>query len=99
MVTDVRAARLLVAEAGRLKDGGDAATIMATWIAKYFASTAAARHASEAVQIHGANGCSPDFPVGALLPGRQSHGDHRGQHRDPADHDRCRGLPEMGEET
>ncbi|SFC88044.1 acyl-CoA dehydrogenase family protein [Streptomyces aidingensis] len=63
MVTDVRAARLLLAEAGRLKDAGDAATIMATWIAKYFASTAAARHASEAVQIHGALGCAPGSPV------------------------------------
>jgi alkylation response protein AidB-like acyl-CoA dehydrogenase len=63
MVTDVRAARLLLAEAGRLKDAGEASTIMATWVAKYFASTAAARHASEAVQIHGANGCSPDYPV------------------------------------
>jgi alkylation response protein AidB-like acyl-CoA dehydrogenase len=64
MVTDLRAARLLVAEAGRLKDSGDAATIMASWVAKYFASTAAARHASEAVQVHGANGCSGDYPVG-----------------------------------
>jgi len=63
MVTDVRAARLLCAEAGRLKDAGEAATIMATWVAKYFASTAAAKHASEAVQIHGANGCSQDYPV------------------------------------
>lgn len=63
MVTDVRAARLLCAEAGRLKDLGDPATIMATWVAKYFASRAAARHAAEAVQIHGANGCSPDYPV------------------------------------
>jgi alkylation response protein AidB-like acyl-CoA dehydrogenase len=63
MVTDVRAARLLVAEAGRLKDAGDPATIMATWVAKYFASTAAARHAAEAVQVHGANGCSRDYPV------------------------------------
>ncbi len=63
MVTDVRAARLLLAEAGRLKDLGDAATIMATWVAKYFASTSAARHASEAVQVHGANGCSTDYPV------------------------------------
>lgn len=63
MVTDARAARLLVAEAGRLKDSGDAATIMATWVAKYFASVAAARHASEAVQVHGANGCGPDYPV------------------------------------
>jgi alkylation response protein AidB-like acyl-CoA dehydrogenase len=64
MVTDVRAARLLVAEAGRLKDAGESATLMATWIAKYFASTAAAKHASEAVQIHGANGMGGDYPVG-----------------------------------
>ena len=63
MVTDARAARLLCAEAGRLKDAGEASTIMATWVAKYFASTAAARHASEAVQLHGANGCSTDYPV------------------------------------
>lgn len=63
MVTDVRAARMLCAEAGRLKDLGDSSTIMATWVAKYFASTAAARHAAEAVQVHGANGCSPDYPV------------------------------------
>lgn len=66
MVTDVRAGRLLCAEAGRLKDAGDASTLMATWIAKYFASTAAARHASEAVQIHGAHGCGPDYPVARL---------------------------------
>jgi alkylation response protein AidB-like acyl-CoA dehydrogenase len=66
MVTDVRAARMLCAEAGRLKDAGEASTIMATWVAKYFASTAAARHASEAVQIHGANGCGPDYPVARL---------------------------------
>ncbi|MEU8270974.1 acyl-CoA dehydrogenase family protein [Sphaerisporangium sp. NPDC049002] len=63
MITDARAARLLCAEAGRLKDAGEASTLMATWVAKYFASTAAARHASEAVQIHGANGCGPDYPV------------------------------------
>jgi alkylation response protein AidB-like acyl-CoA dehydrogenase len=66
MVTDVRAARLLVTEAGRLKDSGDSATIMATWVAKYFASTAAARHASEAVQVHGANGFVSDYPVARL---------------------------------
>jgi alkylation response protein AidB-like acyl-CoA dehydrogenase len=66
MVTDVRAGRLLVAEAGRLKDAGEPATILATWVAKYFASTAAARHASEAVQIHGANGCGGHYPVARL---------------------------------
>jgi alkylation response protein AidB-like acyl-CoA dehydrogenase len=64
MVTDVTAARLLVERAGRLKDAGDPQTIMATWIAKYFASVAAARHASQAVQIHGGNGLSPRYPVG-----------------------------------
>jgi len=64
MVTDARAARLLVAEAGRLKDAGESSTLMATWIAKYFASTAAAKHATEAVQIHGANGCGGEYPVG-----------------------------------
>jgi alkylation response protein AidB-like acyl-CoA dehydrogenase len=36
---------------------------MATWIAKYFASRAAARIASDAVQIHGANGCGSEYPV------------------------------------
>lgn len=66
MVTDLRAARLLFREAGRLKDAGDSATLMATWVAKYFASTAAARHASEAVQIHGANGMGGDYPVARL---------------------------------
>ena len=66
MVTDLQAGRLLCERAGRLKDEGDAATIMATWVAKYFASTAATRHAAEAVQIHGANGCSSDYPVERL---------------------------------
>jgi alkylation response protein AidB-like acyl-CoA dehydrogenase len=66
MVTDVAAARLLLERAARLKDTGDPETIMATWIAKYFASVAAARHASEAVQIHGANGCGPHYPVARL---------------------------------
>ncbi len=63
MVTDAAAGRLLVEQAGRLKDDGDPRTVMATWIAKYFTSTAAARHASAAVQIHGANGCGPGYPV------------------------------------
>ncbi|WP_329376717.1 acyl-CoA dehydrogenase family protein [Streptomyces sp. NBC_01351] len=60
MVTDVSAARLLCRQAGELKDRNDPQTIMATWIAKYFASTAATRAASDAVQLHGAAGCAPD---------------------------------------
>jgi alkylation response protein AidB-like acyl-CoA dehydrogenase len=63
MSTDLRAARLLCREAGELKDDGDPATITATCVAKYFASTAAMRAASDAVQLHGANGCGEEYPV------------------------------------
>lgn len=63
MITNLRAARLLCYNAGYLKDIGAPNTIMETWIAKYFASTAAAKAASDAVQIHGANGCSNAYPV------------------------------------
>lgn len=63
MITNLRAARLLCYNAGYLKDVGAPNTIMETWIAKYFASTAAAKVASDAVQIHGANGCSSAYPV------------------------------------
>jgi len=66
LVTNVRAARLLCEEAGRLKESGDPATIMATWVAKYFASTSAVAAANDAVQIHGANGCSQDYPAARL---------------------------------
>ena len=66
MVTARDAARLLCEKAGALKDAGDPATIMATWVAKYHASTSAVRIAGDAVQIHGANGFSPDYPVGRL---------------------------------
>jgi methoxymalonate biosynthesis protein len=66
MVTSVRAARLLCEHAGRLKDDGDPAMIMAAWVAKYHASTAAVAAANDAVQIHGANGCSPYYPVARM---------------------------------
>ncbi|MFF5586735.1 acyl-CoA dehydrogenase family protein [Streptomyces hygroscopicus] len=66
MVVSGRAARLLCAEAGRLKDADDPATIMATWVAKYHASTAASAAASDAVQIHGANGFSAAYPAARL---------------------------------
>lgn len=67
MITNVKAARLLCCQAGYLKDTGDPHTIMETWIAKYFASTIAARAANDAVQIHGANGCSDGYPVQRYL--------------------------------
>ena len=67
MMTNVSAARLLCQHAGSLKDKGDPASPMETFIAKYFASTAAMKAASDAVQIHGALGCSSEYPVQRYL--------------------------------
>jgi alkylation response protein AidB-like acyl-CoA dehydrogenase len=61
MVVGVKAARLLCYHAGRLKDAGDPASMMETSIAKYFACKTAAEAARDAVQIHGANGCSSEY--------------------------------------
>jgi alkylation response protein AidB-like acyl-CoA dehydrogenase len=36
---------------------------METSIAKYFASRVANKCASDALQIHGANGCSAEYPI------------------------------------
>jgi glutaryl-CoA dehydrogenase (non-decarboxylating) len=63
MMTEVRAARLLCLHAGHLKELGDPAAIPETFIAKYFASRTAMRAASNAVQIHGARGCSAESSV------------------------------------
>lgn len=67
MLTNLHAARLLCHRAGSLKDEGDPQTVMATWMAKYFASLAASQAARDAVQIHGANGCSQDYDVQRYL--------------------------------
>lgn len=63
MMVNVRAARLLCAQAGRLKVSGDPTAVIETWVAKYFASTIATQAASNAVQIHGAYGCHDSSPV------------------------------------
>lgn len=67
MITNIKAARLLCYQAGRLKDQGDYESIMETSIAKYFASKMVNRVASDAVQIHGANGCSSEYPIQRYL--------------------------------
>jgi hypothetical protein len=67
MITDISAARLLCCQAGYLKDMNDPREIKETFTAKYFASTIAMRAATNAVQIHGANGCSSDYPVERYL--------------------------------
>jgi glutaryl-CoA dehydrogenase (non-decarboxylating) len=63
MATDVCAARLLCREAGAMLQRDDPAAMVQVCMAKYFASQAAFRCATHAVQIHGANGCSDRYPV------------------------------------
>ncbi|MCF7756689.1 acyl-CoA dehydrogenase family protein [Paenibacillus xylanexedens] len=63
MSVNMKAARMLCYRAGYLRDVGDPESIMETWTAKYFASTMVNKVASDAVQIHGANGCHRDYPV------------------------------------
>lgn len=63
MVVNIKAARMLCFKAGYLKEIGDPDTIMETWVAKYFSSNMVNKVASDAVQIHGGNGCYNAYPV------------------------------------
>jgi alkylation response protein AidB-like acyl-CoA dehydrogenase len=63
MVVNINAGRLLCSRAGSLKEAGDPCEVMETLIAKYFTSRAAMKSASDAVQIHGANGCGDQYPA------------------------------------
>jgi len=63
MESDYEASRLLWLRAGWLKNGGRRNT-RETGLAKWFATVASERAASDAVQIHGANGYSDEYPVG-----------------------------------
>jgi glutaryl-CoA dehydrogenase (non-decarboxylating) len=63
MESDYEAARLLWIRAGWLKNIGRRST-KETGLAKWFATVASERAAGDAVQIHGANGYSDEYPVG-----------------------------------
>jgi glutaryl-CoA dehydrogenase (non-decarboxylating) len=63
MESDYQASRLLWLRAGWLKNQGRRNT-RETGLAKWFATVASERAASDAVQIHGANGYSDEYPVG-----------------------------------
>jgi len=67
MITQIRAARMLCYRAAFLKQQGDPSLIMETSIAKYFTSRVAVKVSTDAVQIHGANGCSDSYPVSRYL--------------------------------
>src|SRR6266536_465113 len=61
------AARALCYHSARLRELGDPRAVMETSMAKYFAADAAIRVATDAVHMHGANGCTTDYPVGRHL--------------------------------
>lgn len=63
MESDYQASRLLWLRAGWLKNMGRRNT-RETGLAKWFSTVASERAAGDAVQIHGANGYSDEYPVG-----------------------------------
>ena len=63
MESDYQASRLLWLRSGWLKNEGQRNT-KDTGLAKWFSTVASERAAGNAVQIHGANGYSDDYPVG-----------------------------------
>jgi butyryl-CoA dehydrogenase/short/branched chain acyl-CoA dehydrogenase len=65
MATELEAARLLVYNAARLRDGG-LPFVKEAAMAKYFASEAAENIASKAIEIHGGVGVTKDYPVEKL---------------------------------
>ncbi|UNY98312.1 acyl-CoA dehydrogenase family protein [Zhouia spongiae] len=67
MMTEICAARSLCLRAGSLKEMGDLNSVLETSMAKYFSSKIANNAANNAVQIHGANGCSSNLPVQRYL--------------------------------
>jgi glutaryl-CoA dehydrogenase (non-decarboxylating) len=66
MVSDYDASRLLWLRAGWMKNQG-ARNTRETSLAKWFATVASERAASDAVQIHGGNGFSDEYPVGRFF--------------------------------
>jgi glutaryl-CoA dehydrogenase (non-decarboxylating) len=63
MESDYQASRLLWMRAGWLKNTGQRNT-RETSLAKWYATVASERAAGDAVQVHGANGYSDEYPVG-----------------------------------
>ncbi len=66
MATELRAARLLVYSAARLRDSGAARVTLESAMAKLFATEAAQRAVDHAVQIHGGAGLLRGSPIERL---------------------------------
>jgi short-chain 2-methylacyl-CoA dehydrogenase len=65
MATELEAARLLVYNSARMRDAG-IPFVKEAAMAKYFASEAAEKIASRAIEIHGGVGVTKDYPVEKL---------------------------------
>ena len=65
-ITRIHAARALCLKAGEMRKNKDRQSITETIIAKYFASRVAMEVARDAVQVHGAIGCTGEYPVERL---------------------------------
>jgi alkylation response protein AidB-like acyl-CoA dehydrogenase len=63
MATETDAARLLTWRAAAMKDAGSKQAGFYAAMAKLYASETANRVCADAVQIHGGNGYSRDYPV------------------------------------
>jgi glutaryl-CoA dehydrogenase (non-decarboxylating) len=63
MAADFEAATSLAMRASASREAMEPDSIMLSSISKYFSTKAALRAATDAVQIHGGNGCGPDYPV------------------------------------
>jgi hypothetical protein len=64
--------RLLCLAAGARRERQDPEVVVDTMVAKYFAAGAAVRAATDAVQIHAANGCHADSPIQRLFRDAES---------------------------
>ncbi|HDX9634239.1 acyl-CoA dehydrogenase family protein [Bacillus cereus group sp. MYBK108-2] len=63
MSVNIEAARQLCQRAGQLREELDPQSILATWQAKYYSSTMLQKIVSDAIQVHGANGCTQNYVV------------------------------------
>ena len=67
MIVNTRASRLLCCRAGWLRQNRDPGAAVETMVAKYHASRTARQAAADAVQLHGANGLTGEYPVARYL--------------------------------
>lgn len=66
-VTKIHAGRALCIRAGELRKANHNNAVIESTIAKYYTSKIAMEIATDAVQVHGGNGCTNEFPVERLF--------------------------------